>query len=165
MGYIKRVLVFLTLTILCSSVEVNAQEKATGYYHKIWNTEDGLPVNQVTDLLITDKGYIWLTTYNGLVRFDGLIRSNPSLFRVFNKNNTPELITNGLVRIKEGENDSFNLHTVSVNGTSNFINYAENTFKNYGVPEGLKDGLDFDTDTSGISYLLSNNSLFKFFDD
>ncbi|GAB5409179.1 MAG: two-component regulator propeller domain-containing protein [Balneolaceae bacterium] len=122
-------------------------------------------MNQVTDFLITEKGYIWLTTYNGLVRFDGLIRSNKPLFRVFNKNNTPELKTNGLVRIKEGENDSFNLHTIAVNGTNNIINYKGNTLKNFGATEGLKDGLDFDTDTSGISYLLSNKSLFKFSDN
>tara|TARA_R110000868_G_scaffold37111_6_gene131427 strand:- start:2210 stop:6379 length:4170 start_codon:yes stop_codon:yes gene_type:complete len=165
MGYINRALVFLTLTILCSAVEVKTQEIAKGYYHKIWNTEDGLPVNQVTDLLITEKGYIWLTTFNGLVRFDGLVRSSPPLFRVYNKNNTPELVTNGLVRIKKGDNDSFNLHTVAVNGTNNFVNYAGNKFKKFGAIEGLKDGMDFDTDTSGITYLLSNNSLFQFSDD
>ena len=165
MGYKNRALVYLTLTILCSAVEVKAQEIATGYYHEIWNTEDGLPVNQVTDLLITEKGYIWLTTFNGLVRFDGLVRSNPPLLRVFNKNNTSELITNGLVRIKEGKDDSFNLHTVAVNGTNNFVNYAGNEFKNFGANEGLKDGMDFDTDTSGNLYLLSNQSVFKFSND
>jgi signal transduction histidine kinase/DNA-binding response OmpR family regulator/ligand-binding sensor domain-containing protein len=165
MGYINRVLVFLILSILCSDVELKAQEIAKGYYHKVWNTEDGLPVNQVTDFIINDKGYIWLTTFNGLVRFDGLVRYNPPLFRVFNKNNTPELITNGFVRIKKGEDDSFNLHTVSVNGTNNLISYADNAFKKYGVAEGLKDGLDFDTDTLGVSYLLSNESLFKFSND
>jgi hypothetical protein len=95
-------LFFIVGLFCCLVFKVNAQEIDNGYYHKIWNTEDGLPVNQVTD---------FLTTFNGLVRFDGLVRSSTPLFRVFNRNDTPELITNGFVRIKEGENNSFNLHT------------------------------------------------------
>lgn len=33
---------------------------------------DGLPQNSVTDILQAQDGYIWLTTYGGIVRFDGL---------------------------------------------------------------------------------------------
>ena len=34
-------------------------------------TQEGLPANGVTDLIQDSRGYIWASTYNGLVRFDG----------------------------------------------------------------------------------------------
>ena len=36
-----------------------------------WQTEDGLPGNEVTALLQTRDGYLWVGTSAGLVRFDG----------------------------------------------------------------------------------------------
>jgi ligand-binding sensor domain-containing protein len=36
-----------------------------------WTTEHGLPQNSVTDVLQTRDGFLWLTTFGGLVRFDG----------------------------------------------------------------------------------------------
>jgi signal transduction histidine kinase/ligand-binding sensor domain-containing protein len=56
-----------------------------------WTTEDGLPQNSVTGLTQTRDGYLWFTTNDGLVRFDG------ARFKIFNKSNTPELTTNRLV--------------------------------------------------------------------
>jgi signal transduction histidine kinase/ligand-binding sensor domain-containing protein len=38
----------------------------------IWNTGEGLPVNDIQELTQTPDGYLWLGTYNGLVRFDGV---------------------------------------------------------------------------------------------
>ena len=37
-----------------------------------WNFEDGLPGNSVTDIVQDTKGYIYIGTYEGLVRFDGI---------------------------------------------------------------------------------------------
>lgn len=37
-----------------------------------WNTENGLPQNSVNDILRTRDGYLWLATFGGLVRFDGV---------------------------------------------------------------------------------------------
>jgi ligand-binding sensor domain-containing protein/signal transduction histidine kinase len=54
----------------------------------IWTTDNGLPQNSVTGLTQTPDGYIWFTTNDGLVRFDGV------QFKVFNKSNTPEITTN-----------------------------------------------------------------------
>jgi signal transduction histidine kinase/ligand-binding sensor domain-containing protein len=76
-----KVAVCLTL-----SLTMNAQ-----YRVDKWTTDDGLPQNSVTGLTQTRDGYIWLTTNDGLVRFDG------ARFQVFNKSNTPELTTNRLV--------------------------------------------------------------------
>jgi signal transduction histidine kinase/ligand-binding sensor domain-containing protein len=55
------------LTLLCSF----APEALAQYQFDSWTTENGLPQNSVVDILQTRDGYLWLATYNGLVRFDG----------------------------------------------------------------------------------------------
>jgi signal transduction histidine kinase/ligand-binding sensor domain-containing protein len=47
-----------------------------------WTTENGLPQNSVLAIAQTQDGYLWLATYNGLARFDGV------RFTVFDKHNT-----------------------------------------------------------------------------
>lgn len=55
-----------------------------------WTTDNGLPQNSVTGLAQTPDQYLWFTTNDGLVRFDGV------RFKVFNKSNTPQITTNRL---------------------------------------------------------------------
>lgn len=42
------------------------------YLVRQWQTEEGLPQNSVTSIAQTRDGYLWLGTFNGLVRFDGI---------------------------------------------------------------------------------------------
>src|SRR5712672_1891793 len=37
-----------------------------------WETEDGLPENSATAMAQTPDGYLWLGTFQGLARFDGV---------------------------------------------------------------------------------------------
>ncbi len=60
-----------------------------------WTVRDGLPVNSVNDVLQTRDGYLWVSTYDGLVRFDGLH------FTVFNQSNTPSLPSNRVLSLRE----------------------------------------------------------------
>lgn len=55
-----------------------------------WTADNGLPQNSVTGLTQTPDDYLWLTTNDGLVRFDG------NRFKIFNKGNTPQITTNRL---------------------------------------------------------------------
>jgi signal transduction histidine kinase/ligand-binding sensor domain-containing protein len=55
------------------------------YFTRNWQVEQGLPQNKVTAVVQARDGYLWLGTYNGLARFDGV------RFTVFNDHNTPEL--------------------------------------------------------------------------
>ncbi|MEM6784041.1 MAG: ATP-binding protein [Bacteroidota bacterium] len=66
-----------------------------GFLAKRWTTEDGLPVNHITGLHAAQGGYLWLTTFDGLVRFDG------HRFTVFNTANSPGLPSNRLVGLHE----------------------------------------------------------------
>ena len=53
--------------------EVKTDQTFTAdYVSKNWTTEDGLPGMTITTALQDKTGYIWIGTYDGLVRFDGV---------------------------------------------------------------------------------------------
>jgi signal transduction histidine kinase/ligand-binding sensor domain-containing protein len=63
------------------------------YAIRSWRTEDGLPQNSVLSIAQTPDGYLWLATYNGLARFDGV------RFKVYQLAGYPGLPSNRLVRV------------------------------------------------------------------
>ena len=72
-----------------------AQPALDGYHVDRWTTADGLPVNGLTDILQTRDGYLWIATWDGLVRFDGL------RFTVYTRSNSPGLPGNRLAQLFE----------------------------------------------------------------
>jgi ligand-binding sensor domain-containing protein len=42
------------------------------YSIQLYNTDNGLPQNSVKDIIKDKYGFIWLTTENGIVRYDGM---------------------------------------------------------------------------------------------
>ncbi len=42
------------------------------YQIKQWTTKDGLPQNSVNEIMLSSDGYLWIGTYGGLCKFDGL---------------------------------------------------------------------------------------------
>ncbi len=70
-----------TVPVYSASSELPFQN----YFTRVLQTEDGLPQNAVTAIVQTRDGYLWLGTYNGLARFDGV------RFTVFAEGPTPEL--------------------------------------------------------------------------
>ncbi len=63
------------------------------YVVKVWEVDQGLPENSATSMVQTPDGYLWFGTFNGLVRFDGLD------FTVFDRSNTPQLPSPGIVNL------------------------------------------------------------------
>ena len=101
-------------------------EVAPGVVHDSWGTADGLPVNSVNGIAQTPDGYLWLATFDGLVRFDG------ARFTVFTSRTTPALTSNrfndvavdadgslwaiqdeegGIVRYRDGQFDAVHVST------------------------------------------------------
>ena len=56
-----------------------ADRAISQYVRKSWTVENGLPHGTVRGFAQTTDGYLWLATYEGLVRFNG------ETFRVFDK--------------------------------------------------------------------------------
>ncbi len=55
-----------------SSFSFESQNNSPDYRIDRWQTEDGLPGNTVTSILQTRDGYLWIGTFGGLARFDGV---------------------------------------------------------------------------------------------
>lgn len=72
-----------------------ATPRGVPYTIDVWDTEDGLPQNSVITLTQTRDGYLWLGTFNGLVRFDG------RRFVVLDESNTPGLSSSRITRLFE----------------------------------------------------------------
>jgi signal transduction histidine kinase/ligand-binding sensor domain-containing protein len=60
-----------------------------------WQTDNGLPQSTATAVVQAQDGYLWVGTYNGLVRYDGV------RFVVFDNNNTPALQDKGITCLFE----------------------------------------------------------------
>ena len=60
-----------------------------------WQTDNGLPQSTATAVLQARDGYLWVGTYNGLMRYDGV------RFVLFDYNNTPELHDKGITCLFE----------------------------------------------------------------
>jgi len=59
----------------------------------VWTTANGLPQNTVTGLAQAPDGYLWLSTFDGLARFDGV------RFKIFNTGNTKGIVNNRFTHV------------------------------------------------------------------
>jgi len=80
---------------------------APNYFTRTWQVEQGLPQNKVTAAVQTRDGYLWVGTYNGLARFDGV------RFTVFDDNNTPELRSSRVTSLFEAADGTLWIGTES----------------------------------------------------
>ncbi len=79
---------------------LDPHKQLTQYIHKKWNTDDGLPNNYISAVRQTGDGYLWVGTYEGLARFDGVT------FAVFNKDNNRAIKDNRITVLFESSDQS-----------------------------------------------------------
>jgi ligand-binding sensor domain-containing protein/class 3 adenylate cyclase len=94
-----------------------------------WNDRSGLPSNSVLDVLQDNKGYIWIASYDGLIRFDG--RS----FTVFTKESATGFDSNSARVLACAKDGTLWIGT----NTDGLFSYKDGTFHAYGKQEGLPD--------------------------
>ena len=64
--------VWIIFCSICSAQIKQTDPFFTDYVWRSWSSDDGLPGNAITDIIQNDDGYIFIGTYGGLVRFDGV---------------------------------------------------------------------------------------------
>jgi signal transduction histidine kinase/ligand-binding sensor domain-containing protein len=117
---ICRLLLFATSILWACSVHAQ-------YRFESWTTDTGLPQNSINDIKQTRDGYIWLTTFDGLVRFDGV------RFTVFDKGNTKGINSNRFLRLFEDANGDLWAGTEE----GGLVRYHHGRFTSYGKEQGL----------------------------
>src|SRR5450432_481943 len=80
--YVRIVLLALMFATAAMS---NSLYAVPNYLVRGWQAEEGLPQTKVTAVVQTRDGYLWVGTYSGLARFDGM------RFNVFDDKNTPKM--------------------------------------------------------------------------
>src|SRR5436305_2036378 len=70
MSYGRRLL-FVNLPIMLVPALLGAASSPS-WYGRSWQTDEGLPDNIVSAVAQTKDGFVWVATYSGLARFDGI---------------------------------------------------------------------------------------------
>jgi signal transduction histidine kinase/ligand-binding sensor domain-containing protein len=124
------------------------------YRFENWTTDNGLPQNGVRGVDQMPDGYLWFTTFDGLVRFDGV------RFTVFDKSNTQGIYSNRFATLQIETDGTLLAGTEDGCLTS----YRDGTFRSYTAAEGLpgNDVVGFGRDKDGQTFVLTDLGRFYF---
>ena len=125
------------------------------YRFENWTTDNGLPQNGVRGVGQMPDGYLWFTTFDGLVRFDGV------RFTVFDKSNTQGIYSNRFSTLQIETDGTLLAGTEDGCLTS----YHDGTFRSYTAAEGLPGNnvwVDFGRDKDGQTFVVTDLGRFYF---
>ncbi len=97
----KLIIFFIALSLLFmsfSGYSKNSKKIVSLYATRNWTSDNGLPSSAILDIYQSQSGFLWLLTYNGLVKYDGINffrfdKAHPSYFSpnsVFSIAETPD---------------------------------------------------------------------------
>ncbi|MEZ5425512.1 MAG: two-component regulator propeller domain-containing protein [Pyrinomonadaceae bacterium] len=114
-----------------------------------------MPQNSVVDITQTADGYLWLTTNDGLVRFDGV------RFTVFNKGNSPNLPNNRLGKMLADGNDLW----IGVEG--GVVRFRDGKFRQFTKADGFlsDNALSINKRIDGKILVYTHEGIFRFEND
>ena len=58
--------------LLAQNVNLNTEKRLSQYVMRSWSTAEGMASEATNEMIQTDDGYIWVASYAGLHRFDGI---------------------------------------------------------------------------------------------
>jgi signal transduction histidine kinase/ligand-binding sensor domain-containing protein len=127
------------------------------YRFDVLNTDNGLPQNSVLAILQTRDGYLWFTTLDGLVRYDG------ARYTVFNKANSKGINSNRFRSLYEDTDGTLWISTED----GGLTRYQNGQFRTYTTADGLpRNYVDRVRRTSeGKLLVLTNGGLARMQDD
>jgi signal transduction histidine kinase/ligand-binding sensor domain-containing protein len=122
----------LWLMTLCTGLvcaQTLSSRKVLGRYQQfVWQDQHGLPQNGVNAVVRTRDGYLWVGTFEGAARFDGV------RFTIFDNSNTPALrVSHQILAMLEDRAGNLWLGT---NG-GGLIRYRDEQFQVYDTTNGL----------------------------
>lgn len=149
------ILSLLILLFARLAFALDPQKSLTQYIHTRWETEAGLPQNSVSAILQTRDGYLWVGTFAGLARFDGV------RFTVFDRGNTPGIKNDGVWAMAEGRDGTLWIAT-----SEGLTSYRNGQFNTYTTLDGLPHNLIYSlyVDREGILCIGTKGGLSRFQD-
>jgi ligand-binding sensor domain-containing protein/signal transduction histidine kinase len=102
-------------------------ERTFRYNSRTWQTDEGLPANDVKAITQTADGYLWVGTSAGLARFDGLS------FATFDSSNTPELKSSSITALCAEPGGTLWIGTAG----GGLVRYSQGQFARFTHVDGL----------------------------
>ena len=161
MTYKKFYIIFLALLTLFSfKIKTTAHAKdsfLSNYMQNQYNDNNGLLTSSINDIIQTQDGYIWIASYNGLIRYDS---KNFKVIEKLSATNIICLFEDSLNRFWIGTNDS------------GLILYENGVYTTYNTSNGLvsnsirvitedKEGNILIGTTQGINKIDASNNILK----
>jgi signal transduction histidine kinase/sugar lactone lactonase YvrE len=129
----------------------NPADGQTQYGVDVWTNDNGLPQNIINAIHQTRDGYLWLTTFDGIVRFDGV------RFTVFDRSQTPGIGGNRFMALHETVDGDLWFGTEN----SGVTRYHAGRFATYttehSLPHNFVSGIT--SDASGRVWVLANDRI------
>jgi ligand-binding sensor domain-containing protein/signal transduction histidine kinase len=148
-GFVTKAVLWLVCIVIINL----PQAVAAQYQFNSWSTDNGLPENAINALLQTRDGYLWLTTSDGLVRFDGV------RFTVFKRGTTKGLDSNRLMTLFEDREGALWIGTED----RGIVRYRDGLFTSYTTEDGLPSthAASFMEDRDGKLLIRMSNSIIE----
>jgi signal transduction histidine kinase/ligand-binding sensor domain-containing protein len=119
------------------------------YSIQVWSTEEGMPSNNLRHVIQDSKGYIWVSSFNGLMRFDG------HTFDIVNSDNIEELKSNGFSKITEDIAGNIYFGTL----TSGLLRYDGNAYNLFKIDSSFSKSISaINVDSRGTIWVGTQNS-------
>lgn len=112
-----------------------------------WTGENGLVSNNITSAIQAKSGFIWITTYNGIMRFDGVS------VEVYDRNSLPFLFTDAFYKVYEDADGTLWFASQG----SGIIKYANGKFEPFLPNEFPKSIRCLQIEEDGTMWVGSNN--------
>jgi signal transduction histidine kinase/ligand-binding sensor domain-containing protein len=143
----------ISLAPLLSALMLCARVAAAQYQVDSWTADNGLPHNIVGPVQQTRDGYIWMATFDGLVRFDGV------RFTVFDRNNSSGIRNNRFTSLYEASDGSIWAGTEG----SGVTRHAHGKFVTYTTQDGLTNDhiIAVTGDAGGNIWVLSDRQILQ----
>ncbi len=119
-----------------------------------WTVRDGLPVNSTNRIIQDSDGFIWISTYDGMVRFDGIT------FETLNTSNTPAILNNRIAYFHKTPDETI---WVSLENLG-LLRYRNQEFRLFDDTDGLtlERISQIRTDRNGQPLVGANDGLYQF---
>ncbi len=112
----------------------------------VWDSEKGLPSSTLLQVVQTKDGYLWIGSYDGLLRFDG------NSFDMYTKNIDEAFKTNNVTRLKEAKDSTLWIGTQG----SGLLSYKNGIFQSHGLENEYIEAIHI-LDTSDSVYVGTRN--------
>ena len=122
-------LVVVLLSGLPAAAGAQQTPNVQRFVSEVWTVENGLPVNAIQRVSRGREGYLWLATWDGLVRYDG------ARFSVFNTGNTDALPSNRIADMATASDGTLWLRTEQ----DHLVQMRGSRFTHFDSARGLPD--------------------------